>query len=113
MLGLGEVLCLDAVSRPDVFADIWPKLRRGYLLDALEQLDQPATPPKRLLGFVDEVVDAPPTRGPAAGLGADVRLKGPGVLGSGLELHGETIQLSVYSTAEPADPVGGGRSSVA
>jgi len=112
VLGLGEMLCLDAVSRPDVFADIWPKLRRGYLLDALEQLDQPATPPKRLLGFVDEVVDAPPTRGPAAGLGADVRLKGPGVLGSGLELHGETIQLSVYSTAEPADPVGGGRSSV-
>jgi hypothetical protein len=112
VLALGDTLCLDAVSRPDVFADIWPKLRRGYLLDALEQLDQPATPPKRLLGFVDEVVDAPLTRGPAAGLGSDVRLQGPAVLGSGLELHGEAIQLSAYSTAEPADQVGEVRSSV-
>jgi hypothetical protein len=104
VLGLGDTLCLDAASRPDVFAEIWPKLRRGYLLDALEQLDLPATPPKRLLGFADEVVDAPLTRGPAAGLGTDVRLRGPAVLGSGLELEGEAIQLSAYSTREPADP---------
>ena len=104
VLGLGDTLCLDAVSRPDVFAAIWPKLRRGYLLDALEQLDRPATRRKRLLGFVDEVADAPVTRGPSAGLGSDLRLQGPAVLGSGLQLEGEPIQLSAYTTGEPVGP---------
>ena len=113
VLGLGDTLCLDAVSRPDAFAAIWPKLRRGYLLDALEQLDRPATPPKRLLGFVDEVADAPVTRGPSAGLGSDVRLKGPAVLGSGLELEGEAIQLSAYSNGEELEPTARVASSVA
>ena len=113
VLGLGDALCLDAVSRPDVFAAIWPKLLRGYLLDGLEQLDRAATQPKRLLGFVDEVADAPVTRGPSAGLGSDVRLKGPAVLGSGLELAGETIQLSAYTTGETVDPPAEGGPSVA
>ena len=35
VLGIGDDLCLDAVSRPDAFALLWPKLRAGYLLDAL------------------------------------------------------------------------------
>ena len=105
VLGLGDALCLDAVSRPDAFGEVWPKLRRGYLLDALEHLDRPATQPKRLLGFVDEVADSLVTRGASAGLGSDLRLKGPGVLGSGLELDGETIRaLRVHrARAGPAD----------
>ena len=38
------------------------------------------------------------TRGPSAGLGEDVRLRGAGVIGSGLELDGETIQLSAFTS---------------
>ena len=113
VLGLGDTLCLDAVSRPDAFAAIWPKLRRGYLLDALEHLDGPATQPKRLLGFVDEVADALVTRGPSAGLGSDVRVKGPGVLGSGLELDRESIQLSAYTAADNVTSAVAGGPSVA
>jgi hypothetical protein len=113
VLGLGELLCLDAVSRPDAFAAVWPKLRRGYLLDALERLDRPPTQTKRLLGFVDEVADAPVRRGPSVGLGDDLRLEGPGVLGSGLALDGETIQLSAFTAADDdADAYGQGASRV-
>ncbi|HEY1316567.1 MAG TPA: DUF6569 family protein [Gaiella sp.] len=110
VLGLGETLCLDAVSRPDAFAAIWPKLRRGYLLDALEQLDGRPTQTERLLGFVDEVGDAPVRTGPSVGLGHDLRLLGPGVLGSGLALEGETIQLSAFTAVdgEHPDPWGSG-----
>jgi hypothetical protein len=110
VLGLGDTLCLDAVSRPDAFAAIWPKLRRGYLLDALERLDGPTTRTERLLGFVDEVADAPVRRGPSVGLGEDLRLQGPGVLGSGLEVDGETIQLSAFTAIDGEDGRhGGGR----
>ena len=107
VLGLGATFCLDAVSRPDAFATLWPKLRAGYLLDALEQLDGRPTALERLLGFVDEVADAPVTRRPSAGRGLDLRLSGPGVLGSGLDLAGETIQLSAF-TADGASGSPGG-----
>jgi hypothetical protein len=48
--------CLDLVSRPDAFAHLWPKLRSGYLLDALERLDAKPAPTKDLVAFV-RVVD--------------------------------------------------------
>ena len=44
ILGLGDDMCVDVVSRPDAFARLWPKLRAGYLLDALERLDGKPTP---------------------------------------------------------------------
>jgi len=98
VLAIGGDLCLDAVSRPGAFALLWPKLRAGYLLDALERLDAAATPIERIAGFVGEVEAATVTRGPSAGLGEDVRLRGPGIVGSGLDLDGERIQLSAFTS---------------
>jgi len=98
VLAIGDDLCLDTVSRPDAFALLWPKLRAGYLLDALERLDGAATAAERVAAFVDEVAGAPSTRGPSAGLGSDLRLRGPGVIGSGLELEGELLQLSAFTS---------------
>ena len=98
VLALGDTLCADYVSRPEAFATLWPKLLRGYLLDALEFLDRPPAPQARIAGFLDEVADAPRTHRPSAGLGEDLRLRGPGVIGSGLELDGELVQLSAFSS---------------
>ena len=58
VLALGDDLCLDAVSRPEAFVLLWPKLRAGYLLDALERLDGRATSVERISAFVDEVGEA-------------------------------------------------------
>ena len=100
VLAIGDALCLDFVSRPAAFTVLWPKLRAGYLLDALERLDGRPADAERIAGFVDEVVDAPSTRGRSAGLGEDVRLRGPGVIGSGLELDSELIQLSAFTSSD-------------
>jgi hypothetical protein len=100
VLAIGDDLCLDAVSRPDAFTLLWPKLRAGYLLDALERLDQQPARVERIACFVDEVADAAVTHGPSAGLGDDVRLRGPGVIGSGLELDSERIQLSAFTSSD-------------
>ena len=100
VLGLGDDLCLDAVSRPDAFALLWPKLRAGYLLDALERLDGRATSVERVSAFVAEIGEARVTQGPSAGLGEDLRLRGTGVIGSGLALDGETIQLSAFTSED-------------
>jgi hypothetical protein len=100
VLALGDQLCLDWVSRPEAFVQLWPKLRRGYLLDALERLDQERTSDVRMRGFLDEIERAPAAEGPSAGLGSDVRLRGAGLIGSGLRVDGETVQLSAFSSAD-------------
>jgi hypothetical protein len=104
VLAIGEMLCLDRVSRPDAFARLWPKLRRGYMLDALERLDGAPATREQVGAFVTAIVEAETRSQPSAGLGGDLRLDGAGVLGSGLELDGELLQLSGFtSETRPAD----------
>jgi hypothetical protein len=89
-------LCLDYVSRPDAFSKLYPKLLEGYLLDAIEHLDGEAVSAAE--AFVAGVGDARWQRGQSAGLGEDIRLRGSSVAGSGLELAGELIQLSAFTS---------------
>jgi hypothetical protein len=100
ILGIGDEMCVDLVSRPDAFARLWPKLRAGYLLDALERLDGKPTPFAVLPTFLQWVSTADESRRPSAGLGEDVRLRGERVIGSGLELEGELIQLSAFTSED-------------
>ena len=96
ILGIGSDLCLDAVSRPDAFAGLWPKLRSGYLLDALEHLDREPTAVTEIEAFVADVDHSSVSRQPSVGLGEDLRLRSDRVIGSGLVLGDETIQLSAF-----------------
>jgi hypothetical protein len=100
LLGLGEDMCIDVVSRPDAFARLWPKLRAGYLLDALERLDGEPTPLAVLPTFLAWVDSAEASRQASVGLGDDVRLRGELVIGSGLELDGELLQLSAFTSRD-------------
>ncbi|HXV56854.1 MAG TPA: DUF6569 family protein [Gaiellaceae bacterium] len=93
-----DLLCLDWLSRPEAFARLYPKLLDGYLLDALERLDAEPARAERLEAFVEAVLAAPRRREPSVGLGEDVRVSAKGLVGSGLELDGELLQLSAYST---------------
>ena len=98
VLALGEALCLDYVSRPDAFASLYPKLRAGYLLDAIERLDGKPAPPEAPERFVRLVGDAATLRQPSAARGDDLRLRGAGVVGSGLALGEELLQLSAFAS---------------
>ena len=97
ILALGDGLCLDLVSRPEAWTRLWPKLRRGYLLDGLRHLHDAPTPPELITRFVASVESSSSTLRPSPGLGEDLRLHGTTVSGSGLAVDGETIQLSAYS----------------
>jgi hypothetical protein len=97
----GALLCLDGrvwldyLSRPEAFARLYPKLLEGYLLDALEHVDGKTTGDPET--FVSALAEAPRSRGPSAGLGEDVRVRGDGIVGWGLELDGELVQLCTFS----------------
>ena len=98
VLALGEAICLDYLSRPDAFARLYPKLLDGYLLDALERLDRKPAETTAVEGFAARVEAAERTRGRSPGLGDDQRLHAPGIVGSGLEVDGETVQLSAFTS---------------
>ena len=91
-------LCLDYVSRPEAFARLYPKLLDGYLLDGLEYLGKKAASADALEFFVAQVEAAPRSRRRSPGLGDDLRLRRDRVVGSGLELEGELLQLCAFST---------------
>ncbi len=95
LFALGERRCLDYVSRPTAFAHLYPKLLHGYLLDAIERLD--GAPARELEPFLDAIARAPRARRASAGLGDDVRIADDEVVGSGLELNGELVQLCVFA----------------
>ena len=106
VLALGEgSMCLDYVSQPNVFARLYPKLLRGYMLDALERLDRPAADP--LIESSGARSSRPSQRvGPSAGLGEDLRFERSTVIGSGLELDGELLQLSAFSSGRESRTFG-------
>ena len=62
----------------------------------LEHLDgKPSDEPE---SFLTVLAKAARSRGPSAGLGEDLRLRGEGIVGSGLELDGELVQLCAFSS---------------
>ena len=97
ILALDGTLCLDYVSRCDAWEALWPKIRRGYLLDGLRHLEDLPAPPELIARFVDNVSHAPRSQRPSPGLGLDQRLHGATVTGSGLMLNDELLQLSAFS----------------
>lgn len=111
LFALGDQLCLDWVSRPEAFMRLYPKLLDGYLLDALERLDGEPAPVARLGAFARTVERAERERRPSIGLGEDIRLRGEGVIGSGLEVEGELVQMSAFSL--PDGPGTDTRTSIA
>jgi hypothetical protein len=102
VLALGEKLALDVVSRPDAWARLHARIVRGYALDAREHRGGKAASTAVLDRFLAEVATAPRSRRASAGLGEDVRLRSDRVVGSALELDGEGIQLSAFTTERPA-----------
>jgi hypothetical protein len=102
LLALGpNRLVLDYVSRPDAFVRLYPKLLEGYLLDGLEHLGAEPTAAETLESFVERAEEAPRSRRSSAGLGDDLRLRGDDVIGSGLAVESELVQLCVFSTRQP------------
>jgi hypothetical protein len=106
VLALEGGLCLDYLSRPDAFERLYPKLLRGYMLDALDRLDQRSSHQESIGQFVHEEATAKRTRRPSAGLGEDVRFESSGAIGSGLELDGELLQLSGFTSGQERRTLG-------
>ena len=98
VFALDDALCLDAVSRPDAFAHLWPKLRAGYLLDARTPRRQACararSDPRLRRRGRPRHGNARPVRRARRGRAPRRR-----VIGSGLELA-ELLQLSAFTSED-------------
>lgn len=92
-------ICLDFVSQPSAFEHLDSKLLDAAMLDAIEHATAKAHSAETLEEFLTAVAATPRKSGPSAGLGQDVRIATDALIGSGLELDGELLQLSAFSRA--------------
>ncbi len=95
----GEFVCLDLLQPAKRFTRLYPKLLRGYALEAL--LHKAAVPKDfdaeaSALRLFAEIREAGVEEQPAADLGYDLRLETKQVSGSGLVWEEELIQLSLF-----------------
>jgi hypothetical protein len=93
----GELLVLDYVSRPDVFAVLHGPLVEGYALDALEAEESETPRIDAARGFALLVADCGVARrAPSLGLGEEIRIASNGVAGSALAVDRELVQLTAF-----------------
>jgi hypothetical protein len=91
----GRLVCLDYVSRSDVFAGLYLKLLRGYALDAIESPVEKPLAQAAVGRFLGELELAPRTARAAVGVG-EIRSFAGNALGSELAADGEVVALSAF-----------------
>jgi hypothetical protein len=106
----GRFVVLDHVSEVEAFASLHGPLVQGYALDALEAPD--AAPPSidDAREFIELLLAAPYTTGPAVGLGEGLRFAFGGLAGAGVICEGELVTLTAFADdRSPRVPATAGR----
>lgn len=96
----GEVVGADLFDHPDTLRTLWPKLMRGYALDALERTHRPVTTTSGITDtqqFITSVQNAQDETYESVGLGSDVRLSSDQVSGSGLLWNNQLVHASLFN----------------
>jgi hypothetical protein len=102
----GRPVAMDLFAHPQVLARLWPRLVPGYAMDALGQRPAPLDA-HAVDGLLAAATAAEATSHEGVGLGMDVVLTAPGIVGHALAWSGEVVHLALF-VAEQAR--GGGPS---
>jgi hypothetical protein len=98
----GRFVCMDALWPARRFAELWPKLARGYALESLDAARAGRTPrvpedaEAEVLRLFSRLVEGSIVDRPGVDLGDDLRLETATALAAGLAWEGELLQLSVF-----------------
>jgi hypothetical protein len=93
---------LDLFDGPSTLARLWPKLLGAYALDAIEPREgAPTAPPAsyEIAHWVKAGGSAKAESFQSPGLGSDIRLVGPDVVGAGLVVEGRPIHVELFRPA--------------
>ena len=107
----GQRWGIDLFDHAASFERVFPRLLRGYALDAIDTEPSTVRPVSsdRLGSFVRAVVKAPAFAVPAVGLGKDVRIAGAKACGGALWAEDRYVHLYAFSSqAEGSGQAGSG-----
>ncbi len=105
----GKIRGLELFDHPDTFQRSWPKLLRGYALDAIDPLEQirgEAPSLEAARQFLSTVETAERFERKAVSVGADVRFDSSEVVGGALKAFGRTVHLYAFARPEEANQAG-------
>ena len=110
-----EIVGLDLFDRRTTLAAMLPKLVRSYAIDALEAEREGGKRAKKkdAKAFLGKLCEAEILDYDAVGLGNDLRLTAPGIVGGGLAVDGGLVHLAAFTVEPEAASTGGGQSRMA
>jgi hypothetical protein len=95
----GRPVALDAFDRPETLSKLWPRLLSGYALDALGhapgEVDKSA-----IKAFLARAAAADNTSHEGLGLGMDVVLTAPDVVGNALTWEDGVVHLALFARSD-------------
>lgn len=95
----GMPVALDAFDRPETLTKLWPRLLSGYSLDALGH-EEMALDDAAVKRFLDKAAAAETTSHEGLGLGMDVILTAPDVVGNALTWEDGIVHLALFARSE-------------
>ena len=108
----GRFAALDMFDKPETLQRVWPRLVRGYALDAICRSRAPGGvfTERGAQGLLEHVGEIECQPCPSAGVGEDWRLESPGVVGQALVVGETCVHLCVFPNDDPDRRVEGGPS---
>jgi ARG and Rhodanese-Phosphatase-superfamily-associated Protein domain len=95
----GEPVALDAFDRPETLAALWPRLVRGYAMEALGSPARSVERAETASAFVERVTSGEGSEYDAVGLGREVAITSPGSIASALVWKGAVVHLAAFADA--------------
>jgi hypothetical protein len=97
-----RIVGFDLFDRTSTLVGMLPKIVRSYAIDAIELDSRSGEHPDPQIAeaFMTRVAMAPLETYPAVGLGTDLRLAAPSLVGGGLALDDRLIHLAAFSMEE-------------
>jgi hypothetical protein len=94
----GRIVAADLFDKPSTLTKLWSKLSKSYALDALEEPREKQTvvQPEQILEWVKSAGAATLGWFDSPGVGYDVRIEGPQVVGAALIVEQHPVHLELF-----------------
>lgn len=101
-----RLVCVDVFGSPQLLRQMWAKLLRSYVIDAVSESPTGCLESEDLVGFLRDAARSSCSARPAVGAGALWRLSGAAAAGSALTFKQAVVHIDLFP--DEGEPVDGG-----
>ncbi len=94
----GQIVGYDLFDQAGTLAKLWPKLVRAYAIDAYVSKKDARVSREQVQSWLRDVVQAREEVFKSPGLGQDVRMEGPSLMGAGLLIEDQPVHVEVFAS---------------